>query len=126
VHDKMHPPGFGAKADGCRKVLALTHAMDRGQQGRLKRTTSRVPCADGWPEWRGRHGSACADGSRAYGHDGGCWADTYACSRVVPHAGGGVISDARSRVPDQRRLAPMRRSGSGLSTATARSQIYAL
>jgi hypothetical protein len=93
VHDKMRPPGFDAMADGRGEVLAGAHAMDRSQQRRLRQTASRVPCADGWPEWHGRHASACAGGSRACGHGGGCWAGTYACSRVVPHAGGGVISD---------------------------------
>jgi len=99
MHDKMHPPGLGAMTDGHRKVLALTHAMDGSQHGRLKRTASRVPCAGGCPGWRDRHASAYADGSRACGHDDGCWAGTYACSRVDPHAGGGVISDARSPGP---------------------------
>ena len=74
--------------------------MDRGQQ-RLRQTAWRGPCAGGLPRWRGRHAYACEDGSRAYGHGGGCWADTYACSRVVPHAGGGVISGDRFPVSDR-------------------------
>ncbi len=89
VHNKARPPGFGATADGRREVLAGAHAMDRGQQERLRPTALRDPCGDGSPGWRGRRASACAGGSRACGHDGGCSAGTYACSRVVPHAGGG-------------------------------------
>ena len=126
VNDQVRPAGFGAKADGRRKVLAVAHAMDRSQQRRLRPTASRGPCAGGSPGWRDRHAYACGDGSRAYGHDDDCWAGKCACSRVVPHAGGGVIFRPSRPSPGSARRTGKPWPGNELSTATARSQISAL
>ncbi len=43
-----------------------------------------VPCDDAMPGWRGPHGCACADGSRASWRACGCWAGKYACSLGSP------------------------------------------
>lgn len=104
MHHHVRPAGFPASTDGLRKVLAVAHAMDRCQQGQLRPTASRVPCADATTGWRGPRECACADGSRACGHADGCWAGTYACSRVVPHESGGLTGhrSRASRLPRER------------------------
>jgi len=45
------------------------------------------PCGGAKTGSRGRHGCACADGTRAPCDGGGCSAGTYACSRVSLHGG---------------------------------------
>ena len=55
--------------------------VDRaGRAGAMQRVRCG-PCHGGQPGWRGRHGCAYEDGSRASWHDGGYSAEKSACSR---------------------------------------------
>jgi len=47
----------------------------------VRPTARSGPCGGGPTRWRDRHGSACADGSRASWHADGCSAGKSACSR---------------------------------------------
>ena len=52
-----------------------------GPARRLRPTGGRGPWRDGSRGWRGRHGCACAAGSRGSSRAGGCSAGRCACSR---------------------------------------------
>ena len=51
------------------KSAGSTMRCARGSAGCLRRTAWHGPCDGGQPEWRGRRGSTCADGSRASWND---------------------------------------------------------
>src|SRR5690554_757657 len=65
-------------------VLGLNQPVSPGQHRdgleRVRRKAWCVPCCGGEPEWHGRHGCACADGTREPWHDDGCWAGKFSCS----------------------------------------------
>ena len=67
------------------KFLRATHSQRSRQHGgrsrRFRRTVGRGPCGAGPTGWRGRRGSASADGNHGYDCDVDCSAGTCACSR---------------------------------------------
>ena len=75
--------------------------------GKITQQDSRGLCGGGQPEWRGRRGSTCADGSRASWNDDGCWAGRSAWwSRQFSSAGSGLpLVDRLGYRPDQGTIA---------------------
>jgi hypothetical protein len=67
------------------KFLRTTHSQRSrqhcGRSRRFRRTAGRGPCAAGPTLWRGRRGSASANGNHGYDCDVDCSAGTCACSR---------------------------------------------
>ncbi len=61
-------------------IVVRQHGMDLLVVRLLRPTGGRDPCHGGTRESRGRHGCACAGGSRGSSRDGGCSAGRCACS----------------------------------------------
>ena len=71
-----------------------------------------APWSAGRPGSRGRHGCACAGGTRGSSRDGGCWAGTCACSLVGSRREGRAVLERRLVL------------GSGVDDADRRAQIH--
>jgi hypothetical protein len=69
------PEDCGEISGGSQPMTPRQHAPS------LRRTVRSDPFGDEQPGWRGRRGSACADGSRGSWPGDGCSAGTCACSR---------------------------------------------
>lgn len=73
VDDQDLIPGSRSLPERPSEILGIDHPVcARQHQRSLRRTAWRGPCGGGRPEWRGRRGCSCEDGSRASSSDDGC------------------------------------------------------
>lgn len=110
VHHDEPVAGTNAAGSADRRPEVVTCPQPvRCRQHRtvLRRTARRDPCGVGRRGWRDRRGCAYAGGTRGSWPGDGCWAGTYACSRLISlhQRGTGRTSGARwARLPSKARV----------------------